>query len=93
MDESLSSISTDEAQDQGSNTCTIFRKFESKYSDIPLKVGQTFTWTSGFRVYFGMTAFLPIAKGHSFDLALVLIDGASALAASAVLGTALALGL
>ena len=49
----------------GQVVSTVYRKFESDYSLISLKLGETYKFNSGFRVYASHSATKANAKGHN----------------------------
>jgi hypothetical protein len=64
-------------------TCPMQRAFSSG-TELPIKVGDTFNYKSGFRVYATASSLAPIASGQSTVGNYTIIDAANCLIASGV---------
>ena len=64
-------------------TCPMQRAFSSG-TELPIKVGDTFNYKSGFRVYASATALSPIASGQSAVGNYTIVDAASCLFVSGI---------
>ena len=81
----------------GKVVTTLVRKWNSDYSTIELKMGETYKFNSGFRVYPSHTATKANAKGHNpipieiklFEESEIMRSNASRLGWSIILASAL----
>ena len=60
-----SKITTDQASDQGTETCAFKRDFETSLSDIFIKADVTLKVMVGYKVYRGKFWNEPAQKGYS----------------------------
>lgn len=71
-----SSVTTNEVEQIGTVTSSLERDFQTKYSSIPLKVGDKLKFHTGYRVYNSVQTFDTEAKGFAENLEITIIDGA-----------------
>ena len=75
-------FTTDEAANQGTFTCTIYRDFTTSYSDIKLEEGAELRWILGYGVYTSYDALTPLARGYSKEMTITLLKNSIALGLS-----------
>lgn len=51
-----------------SETCSMYRDFETTYSEIPMKAGRPFKLNIGYKVYAHHEDKTPLFKGHKLDI-------------------------
>ena len=59
-----------------SETCSMYRDFETTYSDIPMKSGSPFKINIGYKVYAHHEDTLPAFKGHKENLTWIMLGEA-----------------
>ena len=82
-----SSMTTDDNQQTGTETCAFRRDFETSLSDIPLKTDTTLTVMTGYKMYLDKQWASPLHKGYSGEefMEWVIIEGSTSLAAATAL--------
>lgn len=73
MDYKRSSVVTTD-DDKSTTTCTMYRDFETPWTDIPFKAGTAMNYHAGYNVFTTKNSLNTFVSGHAKELQITVLE-------------------